>query len=278
MSKIDVKPDFQTLQSAFGASTSQTASSAHGLTRQMWAVPGVPGKPISWPTYAQPSGPIATVVGTASAGISGGRPGMRLSVDDLVGPARDRHRVALGGDAEQVVAGGVRDQDVVAERPRARSGSTRRGSAGRPGRSGRCRPPGRRGCRRRPRAPRPARPGGTGRRRRRCPSRRRPRVPGDVDEADRIGASVVVPRPLPVRRYSSTGPGGPPSPGPTNSCGPCRRRGPSATSARRAARSPGRARPRARPRGWQGSGQPQTRLAVRRRRTATLPPVPSPVT
>ena len=73
-----MNPDFQTEQSGSETMTEQTASSAKGLTRQMCAVPGVPGKPTSCPTYAQPSGPMVTVVGTASASMVGGRPGIEL--------------------------------------------------------------------------------------------------------------------------------------------------------------------------------------------------------
>ena len=87
----------------------------HGLTRQMCAVPGVPGKPISWPTYAQPSGPIVDRRRDGLGGHLRREAGDDVR-DDLDRPARDRHRVALGRDPEQVVAGRVGDEDVDAQR------------------------------------------------------------------------------------------------------------------------------------------------------------------
>ena len=115
MSKIEVKPDFQTLQSSVWFSTSQTASSANGFTRQMCAVPGV----------AREADQLADVRPAIRADRDRGRDRLGGHLrrqagndvrHDLVDPARHRHGVALGGDPEQVVARGVGDEDVEAER------------------------------------------------------------------------------------------------------------------------------------------------------------------
>src|SRR4051794_41823042 len=52
-----------------------------GGIRNTWAVPGTNGKPVSCPTYKEPSGARTTDVGTGSTGIivpggGGGAPGM----------------------------------------------------------------------------------------------------------------------------------------------------------------------------------------------------------
>src|SRR5215212_8177875 len=81
MSWIAVRPSATTVQAGSGVFTEQSAPSSAGSTRQTCDEPGRNGNPFSSPTYAQPSGPIATVVGTASVVSVGGKPGGRWSVE-----------------------------------------------------------------------------------------------------------------------------------------------------------------------------------------------------
>src|SRR5437016_12888546 len=78
---MDVKPSMNSVHGPLVAAGSQVTFLANGSTRQIREGPGVNGKPFSSPTYAKPSGPMATEVGTASAGSMGGAGNGRCAVE-----------------------------------------------------------------------------------------------------------------------------------------------------------------------------------------------------
>ena len=105
----DGQPSAKTVQGPLLALASQTTFRALGETRQTRDAPGVNGKPLSSPTYHQPSGPTATVVGTASAGNSRherrDHAGWQVRRgDDRVRELRDGLDAAAGSDQVQLVA------------------------------------------------------------------------------------------------------------------------------------------------------------------------------
>src|SRR5207237_1273695 len=78
---IDVKPSMKRVHGPLVAAGSQVTFLAYGSTRQIREAPGVNGKPLSSTTDAEPSGPMATDVGTDSAGSMGGAGNGRCEVE-----------------------------------------------------------------------------------------------------------------------------------------------------------------------------------------------------